>query len=89
MNKRGRRKSSKRITKTFKMLSANAAGIKSKMTTLKKIVSEENVNISFLQETNYKETGQMNLDSDFIIFERVRPIRDGGGGVALGCQKDL
>ena len=89
MNKRGRRKSSKKITKTLKMLGANAAGIKSKMTTLKKIVSEENVNIFFLQETKNRETGQIKLDSDFIIFERVRPIRDGGGGVALGCQKDL
>ena len=35
-----------------------------------------------------KDEGKIRLD-DCIIFERVRKNRDGGGGLAVGCIKEL
>ena len=42
----------------------------------------------FLEETKYKDEGKIKLDN-YVVFERVRKSRDGGGGVALGCDKQL
>ena len=43
-----------------------------------------NVNIS---ETKFKETGKLKLDN-YVIFEKVRNNRD-GGGLAFGCIPEL
>ena len=32
---------------------------------------------------------KIKLDSNYTVFERVRKSKDGGGGVALGCDKQL
>ena len=86
--RRGKRKSSKKVEKALKFLGVNAAGLKSKLATFKKVVTEQDVNVFFLQETKAKTTGTFKLEN-FIIFEKVRTNQDGGGGIALGCQKDL
>ena len=35
-----------------------------------------------------KDEGKIKLD-DYVVFEKVRKNRDGGGGLALGCIKEL
>ena len=44
--------------------------------------------VFFLEETKYQDPGMFNLEN-YYIFELVRQSRDGGGGLALGCLKDL
>ena len=62
--------------------------MKSKILTFKKVLKDLNPSVFFIQETKYSETGQMKLGNNFIIFELVRQNK-GGGGLALGCSKDL
>ena len=35
-----------------------------------------------------KDEGKIKLD-DYVVFEKVRKNRDGGGGLALGCIKEM
>ena len=42
----------------------------------------------FVEESKFKEEGKFKLDN-FIVFELVRESRDGGGGLVLGCAKEL
>ena len=41
-----------------------------------------------LEETKYKDVGKIKIPN-YDIFELVRESRDGGGGLALGCLKEL
>ena len=41
-----------------------------------------------MEETKYQDPGKFTVEN-YHIFELVRQSRDGGGGLALGCQKDL
>ena len=43
--------------------------------------------VFFVEETKYKDTGKLKFDN-YVIFELVRENRE-GGGLALGCAKDL
>ena len=65
----------------------NAAGIHSKFNTFKKVITELKPSVFFLEETKVKDVGKIKLEN-YIIFELVRQDR-GGGGLALGCDKDL
>ena len=58
------------------------------MKTFKKVISELRPSVFFLEETKYKDAGKFKLDN-YEIFELVRESRDGGGGLALGCLKEL
>ena len=69
-------------------MGVNAAGLNSKMTTFKKIISDLNPTIFFIEETKFKETGKLKA-LNYIVFEKVRDNCTGGGGIALGCVKDL
>ena len=42
----------------------------------------------FVQETKFQDPGKLKIEN-YIIYEYVRKNRDGGGGLALGCDKDL
>ena len=66
----------------------NAAGIRSKLFTFKKVLSELKPSVFFVEETKLKDVGEIKLEN-YVIFERVRNNRDGGGGLALGCLKEL
>ena len=44
--------------------------------------------VFFIEETKYKDTGRIKL-ANYDIFELVRESKDGGGGLALGCLKEL
>ena len=68
-------------------MGVNAAGVRSKMTTFRKILSELQPSVFFVEETKYKDVGKLKLEN-YIIFEMVRKNRD-GGGLALGCVKEL
>ena len=41
-----------------------------------------------MEETKLKDEGRLKIDN-YDIFEHVRASRDGGGGLALGCLKEL
>ena len=86
--RRGKRNSSKSFVKTLRFLGINSAGLKPKLMTFKKVLSELEPSVFMIEETKYNETGKLKLD-DYIIFEVVRENKNAGGGLALGCSKDL
>ena len=65
----------------------NAAGLRPKLLTFKKVLSELKPSVFFCQETKFKETGKLKID-DYVIFEKVRNNKD-GGGLAIGCVPEL
>ena len=74
--------------KSLRFLGVNAAGLRSRLLTFKKVLSELKPSVFFVEETKLKDVGKIKLN-DYIIFEKVRKNRDGGGGLALGCLKEL
>ena len=56
--------------------------------TFKKVLSELNPSVFLIEETKFKDIGKLKLQN-YITFELVRQSRDGGGGLALGCAKEL
>ena len=86
--RRGVRKNRKACKKKLRFLGVNSAGLRSKLTSFKKVVLELRPSVFFIQETKFQDTGKLKLDN-YIIYEYVRQKRDGGGGLALGCDKDL
>ena len=86
--RRGKRKSLKRITKSLRFLGVNAAGLKSKLLSFRKVLTYLQPSVFFVEETKCKDEGQLKLGNNFIIYELLRQDRT-GGGLALGCAKDL
>ena len=86
--RRGKRNSNKKIAKSLRFLGVNSAGLRPKISTFKKIVKELQPSVFFIEETKYKEAGKLKL-GNYEIFELVRQSQDGGGGLALGCLKEL
>ena len=72
----------------MRFLGVNSAGLRSKLFTFKKVLSELKPSVFFVEETKCKDEGKIQLD-DYLIFELVRKSRDGGGGLAIGCIKEL
>ena len=71
----------------MRFLGVNSAGLRCKMKTFKKVISELNPSVFFIEETKFKDIGKLKLDN-YDVFELVRKEKD-GGGLALGCDKDL
>ena len=71
----------------MRLLGINAAGIKSKLFTFRKVLATLNPSIFFLEESKYKNAGNMKFDN-YIVFELVRQSKE-GGGLAIGCAKEL
>ena len=65
----------------------NAAGLKSKRFTFKKVLAKLNPSIFFIEESKYRNAGNLKLEN-YIVFELIRQDRE-GGGLAIGCAKDL
>ena len=86
--RRGIRKNRKPYKKNLRFLGVNSAGLKSKITSFRKVVSDLKPSVFFIQETKFQNTGKLKLEN-YIIYEFVRQNGDGGGGLALGCDKDL
>ena len=55
--------------------------------TFRKVISELKPSVFFIEESKYKEEGKLKLEN-YLIFDLVREHRD-GGGLALGCVKEL
>ena len=77
----------KNIPKDIRFLGVNAAGIKSKMVTFKKVINELKPSVFFIEESKLKSEGKLKMDP-YIIFEGVRETKE-GGGLAIGCLKEL
>ena len=88
LNKRGKRKSKKCLSKKLRLLGVNSGGLRLKLMTFKKVLCDLKPSIFFIEETKYKDVGKIKLEN-YMIFELVRQSRDGGGGLAIGCVKDL
>ena len=86
---RGKRKCVKEYKRSLRLLGVNAAGLKCKFTSFKKVVSELKPSVFFVQETKMKYEGQINLGDEYIVYELLRKNGKGGGGLAIGCLKDL
>ena len=86
--RRGRRKRSKNFKQQLRFLGVNSAGLRPKLLTFKKVVSELKPSVFFVEETKFKNEGKFKVDG-YTIFELVRKSGDGGGGLALGCDKKL
>ena len=84
---RGKRKSKKSFSKNMRFLGVNSAGLRPKLMTFKKVLRELQPSVFFVEETKYKDVGKLKLPN-YEVFELVRQGRD-GGGLALGCQREL
>ena len=69
-------------------MGVNDAGLCSKLFTFKKVVDELKTSVFFIEETKLKEAGKIKLDN-YIIFEKIRKTKINGGGLAIGCVKEL
>ena len=76
------------MEKSIRFLGVNANGLKSRMFTFKKVLRDLKPSVFFVEETKFKEEGQLKLDN-FSIFELTRKSKDGGGGLILGAIKEL
>ena len=85
--KRARRKRVKDISTCVRFMGVNSAGLKSKFTTFKKVLSELKPSVFFIQETKFKTEGKLKLDN-YSVFELIRKNRE-GGGLAIGCANSL
>ena len=72
----------------MKILGVNAAGLRSKITSFRNVINELKPVVFFVEETKLKDEGRIKIEN-YDIFENVRKNRDGGGGLALGCLKEL
>ena len=65
----------------------NAAGLKPKLSTFKKVLTELKPSVFFVEESKLKEEGKIKLEN-YVVFELVRETKE-GGGLMLGCVKEL
>ena len=70
----------------MRFVGVNAAGLKSKLFTFKKVINELKPSVFFVEESKFREEGKFKMEN-YIIFESVRESRD-GGGLAIGCVRD-
>ena len=62
-------------------------GLKPKLKTFKKVLTDLKPSAFVIQESKYKEEGKLKFNS-YVIFELVRTDRN-GGGLVFGCLKEL
>ena len=85
---RGKRKNKKHFKQFIRFLGVNAAGIRSKLSSFKNALEELKPGVFFIEETKMKDKGKIKFNN-YDIFELTRQSRDGGGGLAIGCLKEL
>ena len=69
------------------MVGVNSASLKSKLLTFRKVLAKLKPSVFFIEETKYKNDGKVKF-KNYIIFELIRQNRE-GGGLAIGCAKEL
>ena len=57
--------------KPLRFMGINAAGLRSKLFSFKKVLNDLKPSVFFIEETKYKDAGKLKLD-DYLIFEKVR-----------------
>ena len=57
--KRGRRNRAKNIVQSLRLVGVNAAGLKPKLKTFKKVLIDLKPSAFFIQESKYKEEGKL------------------------------
>ena len=65
----------------------NPNGVKSKLTTIRKLIRETRSAVVTMQETKCSQAGQFNFDGYF-TYEQIRPKTE-GGGVSVSALKNL
>ena len=63
---------------TIKILTTNAAGLKSKVKSLSSQIKKLNIPIFTIQETHSTTKGKINI-SDYVIYEAIRTNKKNGG----------
>ena len=76
------------VLKSLRLIGVNSAGLRSKLMTFKKVLDDLKPGVFFVEETKMKETGKLKFEN-YVVYEKVRKSRDGGGGIAIGCLKEL
>ena len=71
-SRRGKRKSLKLNKKSIRFLGVNAAGLKSKITSFRKVINELNPAVFFIEETKYEDSGRLKIGSNYHIYELIR-----------------
>ena len=66
------------------MLTANAAGLKLKLHSLKDTIKSQEIGIFTLQETHFPKKGKIKIQ-DWQIFESIRSKK--GGGTMVGVHE--
>ena len=66
----------------------NAAGLRSKILSFKKVLNDLKPSVFFIEESKMKTAGKINLEN-YIIFEKLRSKNENGGGLAIGCIPEL
>ena len=59
--RRGKRSSAKRISKSLRFLGVNAAGLRSKLLTFRKVLADLKPSVFLIEESKCKNAGQLNL----------------------------
>ena len=86
---RGKRKNKRGVKKDIRLLGVNTAGIRPKVQSFRKVLSDLQPHIFFLEETKSKKSGSIKLNN-YVIFEHIRQNQDRGGGrVALGVKQEF
>ena len=85
--KRGKRKSAKNVCKSLIFTGFNPNGVRSKFTTIKKLIMDTCSAVITMQETKNSQAGQIKLDG-YYTYELIRSY-DQGGGVAISALKNL
>ena len=68
------------------IVSANAAQLKSKLSSFKSILKQTNAGIFTIQESHYPTKGKLKIEN-FEIFEAIR--KKGKGGTIIGAHRAL
>ena len=58
------------------------------MSSFRKILKDLQPSMFFIQETKVSTKGKIDIDADYKVYELPRTNK-GGGGIALGCRKEL
>ena len=77
--RRGKRKSLKTIRKSVRFLGVNTAGLKSKLTSFKKVINDLKPAVFFLEETKYRDAGKLNIGNNFISMNSQGKTNKEGG----------
>ena len=83
MNKRGKRKYAQNILRSLLFIGFNPYGVKSKWTTIKKLIRDTNSAVITMKETKCSQYGQINLKYEHLLSTKE------GGGVAKSVVKEL